>query len=115
MNCKEHNLPELELATGQVREALQCILHTILFIRSPGPVTPQDTELEFFQFNYTKIANEAKIEKRVDDAIESFLRSLSQIGPELLSVSPVLSVLYWRETFSGTIPTSINLQRLILF
>jgi hypothetical protein len=30
MNCKEHNLPELELATGQVREALQCILHTIL-------------------------------------------------------------------------------------
>ena len=87
MNCKEHNLPELELATGQVREALQCILHTILFIRSPGPVTPQDTELEFFQFNYTKIANETKIEKRVDDAIESFLRSLSQIGPELLSVS----------------------------
>jgi hypothetical protein len=30
MNCKEHHLPELELATGQVREALQCILHTIL-------------------------------------------------------------------------------------
>lgn len=90
MNCKEHNLPELELATGQVREALQCILHSILFIRSPGPVTPQDTELEFFQFNYTKIANEAKIEKRVDDAIEAFLRSLSQIGPELLSVSVVM-------------------------
>lgn len=30
MNCKEHYLPELELSTGQVREALQCILHTIL-------------------------------------------------------------------------------------
>ena len=30
MNCKEHHLPELELSTGQVREALQCILHTIL-------------------------------------------------------------------------------------
>jgi hypothetical protein len=30
MNCKEQHLPELELTTGQVREALQCILHTIL-------------------------------------------------------------------------------------
>lgn len=30
MNFKEHTLPELEIATGQVREALQCILHTIL-------------------------------------------------------------------------------------
>jgi len=87
MNCKEQNLPELELATGQVREALQCILHTILFVRSPGPVTPLDTELEGFSFTYPRIANsEAKIEKRVDDAIESFLRSLSQIGPELMSV-----------------------------
>ena len=30
MNCKEQHLPELELSTGQVREALKCILHTIL-------------------------------------------------------------------------------------
>ncbi|MGK3749506.1 MAG: hypothetical protein ACI8RD_001801 [Bacillariaceae sp.] len=30
MNRKEHYLPELELATGQVREALQAILYTIL-------------------------------------------------------------------------------------
>jgi hypothetical protein len=30
MNCKEHHLPELELPTCHVREALQCILHTIL-------------------------------------------------------------------------------------
>jgi len=30
MNCKEHHLPELELATGQAREALQAILYTIL-------------------------------------------------------------------------------------
>jgi hypothetical protein len=36
MNCKEHHLPELELSTGQVREALQCILHTILlYVYSP--------------------------------------------------------------------------------
>mmetsp|Transcript_18003 Transcript_18003/g.22037 ORF Transcript_18003/g.22037 Transcript_18003/m.22037 type:complete len:278 (-) Transcript_18003:114-947(-) len=57
MNCKEHHLPELELATGQVREALQAILHTILFIRSPGPVTPQDVPCENFDITYTRIAN----------------------------------------------------------
>jgi hypothetical protein len=31
------------------------------------------------------------VENKVDDAIESFLRSLSQIGPELMSGSLVLS------------------------
>mmetsp|Transcript_9693 Transcript_9693/g.12627 ORF Transcript_9693/g.12627 Transcript_9693/m.12627 type:complete len:220 (-) Transcript_9693:66-725(-) len=108
MNCKDHYLPELELSTGQVREALQCILHTILFIRSPGPVAPRDVECEGFDLTYTRIASdkasslhqnsnsapsalENDVDKKVDDAIESFLRSLSQIGPELLSGCLTLS------------------------
>lgn len=56
MNCREHPLPELELATNQVREALQCLLHTILFIRAPGPVVPQDVHCEGFDLTYTRIA-----------------------------------------------------------
>lgn len=162
MNCKEHHLPELELATGQVREALQAILYTILLwvlvevlcfiramfgeliqeagwklktfdiwairwffnsqkiilfaslafllffgsssigsIRSPGAVTPRDVECEGFELTYPRIANdkmssatsghhsslENDVDKKVDDAIGSFLLTLSQIGPELLSVS----------------------------
>jgi len=59
MNCKEHHLPELELATAQVREALQVILHTILFIRSPGTVAPSDVNCEGFDLTYTRIANDA--------------------------------------------------------
>jgi hypothetical protein len=70
-------------------------------IRSPGPVTPRDIECEGFDLTYTRIASdhitrkqtpssyspmENDVDKKVDDAIESFLRSLSQIGPELLSV-----------------------------
>jgi len=58
MNCKEHHLPELELATAQVREALQVILHTILFIRSPGTVAPCDVHCEGFDLSYTRIAND---------------------------------------------------------
>jgi autophagy-related protein 101 len=121
MNCKEFHLPELELSTGQVREALKCILHTILFLRAPGNVIPYDTDCEGFHLTYTRIAtstmtnnnnNETGIisgtgnsprqqqqhrrtnssstslydvDYKVDDAIESFLRTLSQIGPELLS------------------------------
>mmetsp|Transcript_2128 Transcript_2128/g.3051 ORF Transcript_2128/g.3051 Transcript_2128/m.3051 type:complete len:260 (+) Transcript_2128:100-879(+) len=121
MNCKEHHLPELELATGQVREALQAILHTILFIRSPGPVAPQDVHCEGFDMTYTRIANDSTttsnnnngiptpiipsisasvlsehnghyfLDKKVDDSIETFLKSLKQIGPELLSGCLTLS------------------------
>jgi autophagy-related protein 101 len=123
MNCKEHHLPELELATGQVREALQAILHTILFIRSPGPVAPCDVHCEGFDLTYTRIANDATnkssssaggspssqqnnnvgndnskkktqqhyLDQKVDDSIESFLRTLTQIGPELLSGCLTLS------------------------
>jgi autophagy-related protein 101 len=107
MNCIEHHLPELELSTGQVRDALQCLLHTVLFIRSPGPVTPCDVQCEDFGITYSKISSDREsksslaspssfsiendVDRKVDDAIESFLRSLSQIGPELLSGCLTLS------------------------
>jgi len=106
MNCREHKLPELELATNQVREALQCLLHTILFIRAPGPVVPQDVHCEGFDLTYTRIAGtgagnvhdnstaaskmnpilgeKRNVDKKVNDAIEIFLRSLTHVGPELL-------------------------------
>lgn len=101
-------MPELELATGQVREALQTILHTVLFIRSPGSVTPRDVRCEGFDLTYTRIATaegtgsqgrigvggiimESDLDRRVDDSIEAFLRSLTQIGPDLLSGCLTLS------------------------
>jgi hypothetical protein len=78
-------------------------------IRSPGPVTPRDVESEGFNLTYTRIASDRSqksssqppsshsldtdVDQKVDDAIESFLRTLSQIGPELLSVSCMYTVL----------------------
>jgi Autophagy-related protein 101 len=83
--------------------------HVDCSIRSPGPVTPRDVECEGFNVTYTRIASgsslgnnnnnsksfvphhhsilETDVDRKVDESIESFLRSLSQIGPELLSVS----------------------------
>jgi len=114
MNCKEHYLPELELAADQVREALQAILYTVLFVRSPGPVTPHDVQCEGFNITYPRIATdksspsasspaglaslENDVDKKVDDAIELFLRSLSQIGPELLSGGLTLTFFERRAT-----------------
>lgn len=96
MNCKEHHLPELELNSGLVREALAAILHTILFIRSPGPVKPLSVHCEGFNLTYTRIADDKAtvgmntlqhdyLDKMIDESIDKFLRSLVQIGPELLS------------------------------
>ena len=123
MNTHVHHLPEFESATSHVREALQAILHTILFIRSPGPVAPHDVECESFQITYTRIATDndnpflvnasmqqpyqnshnhqqqqqnvhqaynlhsqkSDLERKVDESIETFLRSLTPIGPELMA------------------------------
>lgn len=98
MNSREHQLPELELATNQVREALQCLLHTILFIRAPGSVIPHDVHCEGFNLTYARIATGetnknnnnssnigcSDVERKINHAIEVFLRSLSHVGPELL-------------------------------
>jgi len=73
-------------------------------IRSPGPVSPQDVHCEGFDMTYTRIANDISsststmptnnnndhqhhhfLDKKVDESIENFLQSLTQIGPELLS------------------------------
>jgi len=122
MNCQVHQLPELETATSGTREALQAIIHTILFIRSPGPVAPHDVHCESFQTTYTRIATDndplpinkyaspsrtpsyqqhqynqhqsyhkSELDRKVDDSIETFLRTLTPIGPELMAGNLAIS------------------------
>ena len=121
MNCQVHQLPELETATSGTREALQAIIHTILFIRSPGPVAPHDVHCESFNMTYTRIATDndvdiqqlssptnryshqaqqhnattynqkSELDRKVDDAIEHFMRTLTPIGPELMAGNLAIS------------------------
>jgi len=75
----------------------------IFSLRSPGPVTPRDVGCEGFSLTYPRIAESssalsAGVDQKVDDAIESFLRTLSQIGPELLSGCLTLSFFERRAT-----------------
>jgi len=43
MNLESFVLPALELEQSQMREVLQCLLHTILFHRALGIQTPRVT------------------------------------------------------------------------
>jgi hypothetical protein len=74
-------------------------INSLSSIRSPGSVAPRDVDCEGLDLTYTRIATdkasslgnlpsmlENDVDKKVDSAIEAFLRSLSQIGPELMSV-----------------------------
>ena len=46
MNVKEVSLREMELHADLYEEGLSCLLHTILFVRAPGPVRPQDAHCQ---------------------------------------------------------------------
>ena len=48
-------MDEMELCATQAREALQCVLHTVLFCRAPGPFRPQTVHLEVGQPARTEI------------------------------------------------------------
>lgn len=66
-------------------------------------MTPRDVCCEGFSLTYPRIAESssalsAGVDQKVDDAIESFLRTLSQIGPELLSGCLTLSFFERRAT-----------------
>ncbi|EJK58226.1 hypothetical protein THAOC_21671 [Thalassiosira oceanica] len=114
MNCHIHQLPELETATLAVREALAAVIHTVLFIRSPGPVSPFDVHCESFGLTYTRIATEndplhgivtggasrrqnkstssyQQLDRKVDGSIEEFLQTLTPIGPELMAGNLAIS------------------------
>ena len=54
MNLQEQKLDALALAPFQVKEALRCILHTILFSRSLGLTEPLEVQSELFEVTYMR-------------------------------------------------------------
>lgn len=88
MNCQVHRLPELETATSGTREALQAIIHTILFIRSPGPVAPFDVHCESFQLSYTRIATDDDNDSSIPQLTNRYSTQTSRASSSSLSSSP---------------------------
>ncbi|CBN79615.1 conserved unknown protein [Ectocarpus siliculosus] len=82
MNLKEHVLEELELHEYYVRDALQCLLHTILFVRAPGSLRPRESHCENFGLSFAR-CGARDVDVAVDGALEDFWRSLRPAGPDL--------------------------------
>lgn len=59
----------------ELKEALRCILHTIIFGRSLGPVEPLEVQSELFDVTYVRNGT-IRADKTVELAIEKFTTSM---------------------------------------
>lgn len=90
-SVKEFRLNELELwGVEQAREALLCVLHTILFCRAPGPFRPQTVYANHFDLAYSRVGV-SSVTRAVERAVTSLNDFLVPAGPELLKGALVLS------------------------
>jgi hypothetical protein len=69
-SCALQNVEE-----HQVREVLKCIIHTIIFNRALGHVSPRDMDLQLIDVSYVEVDDE-DIERQVNNSlrdVEGFL------------------------------------------
>jgi autophagy-related protein 101 len=60
-----------------VREILKCIVHTIIFNRALGHVSPRDVDLQLLDVSYVEVCDE-EIERQVEAGlrkVQDFLRT----------------------------------------
>lgn len=115
MNHKEHTLGELELRPLHAKEALQCMLHSILFLRAPNVVRPREVHCKHLRLSYAKLerpssssssssssggSSLARVDEVVDSAIDACLRNLTPAGPKLNKGRLILTFYERRRTQS---------------
>jgi autophagy-related protein 101 len=62
----------------QVREVLKCVIHTIIFNRALGHVSPRDMDLQLINISYVEAADD-DIERLVEDGlrkVDEFFKTL---------------------------------------
>ncbi|PRP87736.1 DUF1649 family protein [Planoprotostelium fungivorum] len=72
MNTQQ--FPLEEVTPKQLKEVLQCLLHTIIFNRTFGVVRPKESVVDFIDFTYVKCDDES-IEKAVSERAHQFYDS----------------------------------------
>jgi hypothetical protein len=72
-----------ELHAFQVSEAVACLLHTILFVRAPGPLRPRETFCDSLNLSYSR-CGVRDVDQKVEEAVEGLWHSLTPAGPDLL-------------------------------
>lgn len=99
MNLQEHTLDAMLLRPFEVKEALRCVLHTIIFSRSLGPVEPFEVQSELFDVTYVRNGT-TDADKTVELAIEKFATSTNIFNSGTSKGQLVLSFFERRKTTS---------------
>jgi len=105
----EHRLEALEVDNKQAREAVEALVHTVLFSRALGGVAARRVRVETFDEDVAYCACEAEcVEKAVTAGADGFLRGLEVIGPDLVKGEVVVSfhVVKKRTAFLGFVAQS---------
>jgi len=69
-DVRQYNLQEIQIEHFFLKEALHCLLHSIIFHRALGPVTPREASIPFLEFVYVRVDSpeiEGPLEARVDE------------------------------------------------
>jgi hypothetical protein len=98
MNLKEIVIEEIELHHRYVNEGLSALLHTILFVRAPNLVKPEDHQcIELAPLIFAK-CGPIDVDESVKRAILNLNQLLTPVGPHLSKATIVLSFFEHRET-----------------
>jgi hypothetical protein len=61
-------LDEFEVPTAYLAETLRCLIHTLVFCRALGPVTPTDGTVTLTDVVYAKVLD-AAVDRTVEDKV----------------------------------------------
>eukprot|EP00301_Raphidiophrys_heterophryoidea_P020859 c5447_g1_i1.p1 GENE.c5447_g1_i1~~c5447_g1_i1.p1 ORF type:complete len:101 (-),score=14.54 c5447_g1_i1:469-771(-) len=100
MSLEQFLLDELEVEHFQVREALRCLLHTIIFQRALGAFRPEDVDSELFDITYVR-CNDPAVVKTIEEKVDMFAKSVELPQPTKGQVSACwgsnnLSLFLWQ-------------------
>merc|ERR1711871_1292997 len=70
MNCEHFVIDDLHVQDFQVKEALRCLLHSILFQRALGLITPTEVESPLFEGVTYMRCHDVALEKLVEEKVE---------------------------------------------
>ncbi|EFA79513.1 DUF1649 family protein [Heterostelium album PN500] len=74
MNAQQYIL-EINLQYSQLKEVVQCLLHSILFQRCLGTIKPKEATLDCTDFTFTKL-DDQQTTKHVEEKSEELLSSI---------------------------------------
>ena len=94
-NCEEFQCPSLDVSIGELKEALRCIIFTILFNRAIGgnrPIDPITIKAPLFEVGYMKTDS-----REVDALVEEKIKAFTEVAERSLETQILLNVGFFTE------------------